>query len=451
MLELTRTLLDRGASELAMQEVQPLLRRQVRAASAGAVGRLRLMLATRVHLAEGRHEPALTLLADAVEGAQRYGVDAVLAECLEGLSHVHEARGEFADALHCMRASCAAEGRHRHEIAVARSVLLENCGFARREEARLVGQVTELLTNAGVETAEQEASGQQAPEQEAPEPEDAEQEAAETAITAIDAPEPEVAVAEAAERELGDARVARHRRGKAGALLSVSDLLPSSAFSAGRSGRRRAQEAAGEPADEASPVEVHQARDGDSEEGRSSGTVEDGTAGCAPTGGAEPLTETRRELPTSAGPPPAPKPRALQWESDAGPVGNAETPPQLGLGDLLAEALAAYQESREVYQESREVHSHSLAMGTSDEDGSSAADAGTVRDQPRYCGPGARWAAGLALAPNLSGQDVSRPSLGDEDGDPSEEITKPLLRLPELTAEPRWVPPEPGRRSAAGD
>ena len=94
MLETVLALLDREAGDAAIQEVRPLLRRPVRAAAASAVGRLRLALATRVHLAEGRHEPALTLLADAVEGAQRHGMDAVLAECLEGLSHVHEARGE---------------------------------------------------------------------------------------------------------------------------------------------------------------------------------------------------------------------------------------------------------------------------------------------------------------------------------------------------------------------
>ncbi len=149
MLEIALALLDRGAGDAAMQEVRPLLRRPVRAAAAAAVGRLRLALATRVHLAEGRHEPALTLLADAVEGAQRYGVDVVLAECLEGLSHVHEARGEFADALHCVRAARAAEGRHHRDVESARCTLLENCGSARREEARLVGQVAALLGDAG--------------------------------------------------------------------------------------------------------------------------------------------------------------------------------------------------------------------------------------------------------------------------------------------------------------
>ena len=123
----------------------------------------------------------------------------------------------------------------------------------------------------------------------------------------------------------------------------------------------------------------------------------------------------------------------------------------MGLGDLLAEALAAYQQSREVQADTR-------FTGTlRDNDGSSPADAGTIRDVPRYRGPGTRWTAGLALAPDRGDQEVSSPSRSDssledeEDGDPSEAITSPLLRLPEFTAEPRWIPPETGRRSTAGD
>ncbi|HET9257853.1 MAG TPA: cell wall anchor protein, partial [Pseudonocardiaceae bacterium] len=133
MLELVLLLLDRGAGEAAMNEARPLLRRPVRAAAAAAAGRLRLALATRVHLAEGRHDSALTLLADAVEGAQRYGMDAVLAECLQGLSHVHEARDEFADALHCVRAAQAAEDRHLQSETAARSSLREHLDSARRD------------------------------------------------------------------------------------------------------------------------------------------------------------------------------------------------------------------------------------------------------------------------------------------------------------------------------
>lgn len=107
----------------------------------------------------------------------------------------------------------------------------------------------------------------------------------------------------------------------------------------------------------------------------------------------------------------------------------------MGLGDLLAEALAAYQESRDVDADTR-----SAAMRGND--GSTAADAETSRELPRYHGPATRLTTGLALAPS---------PIDRVDDDPSEAVTNPLLRLPDLTAEPRWAPPEPGRRTAAGD
>lgn len=553
MLELTLTLLDRGAGEAATQEVRPLLRRQVRAAAAGAVGRLRLALATRVHLADGRHEPALTLLADAVEGAQRYGMDAVLAECLEGLSHVHEARDEFADALHCMRAAQAAEGRHRGEVAVARSILLENCGSARREEARQVGQIAELLANAGtgcagldtdtgslaaeimIDTADHRNAVSEIPRVQVadasfPEVLDAEEKTPEVELAEVKTAAAGVAEEEIVDEEIADEETtagvaeteevagaeapgdspaatrpgleeqdavlqdadsssgldswqsrARHRRGGAGRVVSVSDLLPASAFSVGRSGRRRAEESAGDLADDSSAVEPHGDAGDGTEVGREdprqdteasdvpstpaltypvvavppselSSTLEGDTTDRAPAEGAERIPATRREFP-AFGPPPAPTPRALEWEpADEDSAGNAENDeaPRMGLGDLLAEALAAYQESRDVHADAR-------ATGTLRDDDSSAAEAETIRDLPRYRGPATRWTAGLALAPNPSDRDVSDPHVSDlqgrdsDDGETSEAITNPLLRLPDLTAEPRWVPPETGRRSAAGD
>jgi hypothetical protein len=454
MLELALTLLDRGAGETAAQDVRSLLRRQVRAAAAGAVGRLRLALATRVHLAEGRHEPALTLLADAVEGAQRYGVDAVLAECLEGLSHVHEARNEFADALHCMRAARAAEGRHRGEVAAARSILRANCGSARREEARLVGQVAELLVNAGTGGAGLDADTGALPAE----------------IMNADSP---------GGIDSWQSK-ARHRRGEASTLVAVSDLLPVSALLAGRSGRRRAEERARERADEAATVEMHQVTDNngaESSDGSPQGTdvpgvpptpvlghsvvappsdssaaAEAEVSDSAATGGTavedtERILVPRREFLIS-GPPPAPTPRALDWDpADGDSADNAdnEETPQMGLGALLAEALAAYQESRD-------VDADACSTGTLRNDGAFAAEAETVRDVPRYRGPGTRWTAGLTLAASPKDQNASDSDLGVADyGDPAEATTNPLLRLPDLTAEPRWVSPETGRRSAAGD
>jgi len=475
-----------------------------------------------VHLAEGRHEPALTLLADAVEGAQRYGVDAVLAECLEGLSHVHEARDEFADALHCMRAARAAEGRHRRDVESARATLLNNCGSARREEMRLIGEITELLGNAGagisgldadtgplpvtivVESLTPDVSEVQVSETNVVEVAD------EAQVAAVHSDSAETRTPTAADISLASTTVperlieqadtalgaessggldswqsrARHRRGAAGTPVSVSDLLSSSALSAMRSGRRHAEESVGDRTAEADTVEVPQRADSDSKDGsahspdRSSDSavtypvlvppradpseasraakVADATE-AATTGAAaekdtdkdtEQLPATRREFP-SFGPPPAPTPRALEWEAvDGEPPEKGETR-QMGLGDLLAEALAAYQESRDVHADVRPT-------APSRPDDSLAAEE-TMRDLPHYGAGGRRWAAGLALAPTAGDPTPSEPNPSEpssrqpDQAEASEAMTNPLLRLPDLSTEPRWAPPESGRRSAAGD
>ncbi|MGH3590303.1 MAG: hypothetical protein ACRDQV_10405 [Pseudonocardiaceae bacterium] len=524
MLEIALALLDRGAGDAAMQEVRPLLRRPVRAAAAAAVGRLRLALATRVHLVEGRHEPALTLLADAVEGAQRYGVDVVLAECLEGLSHVHEARGEFADALHCVRAARAAEGRHRRDVEAARCTLLENCGSARREEARLVGQVAALLGDAGTGCAggsdsdtgplSVEVGVCSAAQQTDPKSFDAEIAQADTAEAEM--LEAEIALAEVAEADIREAEAseevaeeevaepeiaqsapatptspvsstpvvaspvpssvaedpipvspdaeaaesssgvdswqagARHRRG-AGTLVSVSDLLPASALSAGRSGRRRAED---RPV-ETSTVGMGQIGDADPEPSGAgdreaanrsdeppaplviyplphqppseSATLEREATDEDPSEDPE-TPQIRRDL--SAFGPPAPTPRALDWQPADEDVAGDEA--QMGLGDLLAEALAAYQESRD-------IHAGARSAAMRGDDGSTTVDGETELDVSRYRGLGTRRTVGLALAPKPIDANSAGPNPVDADADdPAAAVTNPLLRLPNLTAEPRW-------------
>jgi hypothetical protein len=495
MLEIVLALLDRDESDAAIQEVRPLLRRPVRAAAAGAVGRLRLALATRVHLAAGRHEPALTLLADAVEGAQRHGVDTVLAECLEGLSHVHEARGEFADALHCVRAAHAAEVRHRRNVEAARCTLLEQWGSARREITGLVDQVAALLGNTGTGCAGSDpdvgvlhaeitaaVTPHRAPEVEAPEAQipkidSPEAEAAETAEAAspkVEAPEeqapevdsPEMDTADEGTSELSapalmqpvpsrvktSARLresanpttadpvfkdaglasqenadllaaesltglspwqskARHRRG-AGTPVCVSDLLPASMLSTGRSGRRRAEEPVEERPDGAPTAEMRRLGDEVPEEDNVGGQQARKFAG--------------------SGPPPAPTPRTMEWEADS--AGEGESP-QKGLGDLLAEALAASQENRNVRAD------NAGPTGPRSDDGCTAVDVRKSRSAPPYGRPGTRWTSGLQLASPIDRRE----------DDHSEALTNPLLRLPDLTTEPLWIPPETSRRSAAGD
>jgi tetratricopeptide (TPR) repeat protein len=511
MLEVALALLDRGAGDAAMQEARPLLRRPVRAAAAAAVGRLRLALATRVHLAEGRHEPALTLLADAVEGAQRYGVDVVLAECLEGLSHVHEARGEFADALHCVRAARAAEGRHRRDVEAAHGTLLDNCGSARREETRLVAQVAALLGEAGTGCAAGseadtgplggEVGVGSAAQQTDPEPLESEivqADSVEAEVGEVEALGAEIAQAELIEAGLGEAEAservaeeqvaeeqvaeeqvaeeqvaeepipvspetasgespsvidswqagARHRRG-AGTLVSVSDLLPASALAVGRSGRRRAED---RPA-ETPTVEIGDADPEPSSAGErgaadrsdgppvplviyplshqppseSSATLERAATDEDPSEEPENSSQPLRELPV-AGPPPAPTPRSLDWQpADEDEAGDEA---QMGLGDLLAEALAAYQESRD-------IHAGARSAGMRSDDGSTTAD--PELDVSRYPGLRTGRTAGLALAPKPIDASSGGPNSVDADADdPAAAVTNPLLRLPNLTAEPRW-------------
>jgi hypothetical protein len=152
--------------------------------------------------------------------------------------------------------------------------------------------------------------------------------------------------------------------------------------------------------------------------------------------------QTQREFPV-LGPPPAPMPRALEWESVDEEVEGEEVRSQMGLGDLLAEALAAYQESRDIQAGAR-------SAGPGGGDGSATGAAETDRDVPRYRGLGTRWTAGLALAPKPIDANSAEPNPVDGD-DPAEAVTNPLLRLPNLTAEPRWVLPEADRRPAAGD
>ncbi|MGH3605833.1 MAG: hypothetical protein ACRDQI_17680, partial [Pseudonocardiaceae bacterium] len=259
---------------------------------------------------------------------------------------------------------------------------------------------------------------------------------------------------------------ARHRRG-AGTLVSVSYLLPASALSAGRSGRRRAEDRSETPAvgmDQIGDADPEQSGVGDrgvvdrsdgppiplviyplppQPTSESSITSQGEATDADPSEEPENSPQTRREFPVS-GPPPAPTPRALEWEPAADAAAGDEASSQMGLGDLLAEALAAYQESRDIHADSR-----SAGMGGND--GATSAEVESDRDVSRYRGLGTRWAAGLALAPKPT-DDSAEPNPVDADGDdPAAAVTNPMLRLPNLTAEPRWVPPEASRRSAAGD
>ncbi|MGQ0776329.1 MAG: hypothetical protein ACT4NY_18200 [Pseudonocardiales bacterium] len=585
MLEIVLALLDRGEGEAAAREARPMLRRPVRAAGAGVVGWLRLALATRVHLAEGRHEPALALLADAVEVTQRHGVDAVLAECLEGLSQVHEVRGEFADALHCLRSARAAEARHRRTAERARSALLEHVGADRPDAVGLVDQIAALLPDTGWQrgaadpdtgppdaqaydcrddaapdasaalrqvliaagSAADEPVGQgllaelserlrdevpegstlgkimaeriamllpatsrtqaqasadlfrteSAPKLDAeisvgvvqpaagtgpaaevtPEEPAADEVVEEPAAVVAEPAADEIAVAEpaaveeepAADQVVGEkpaadqvveeelaadvvqpavdadtehavpqstpedsaAPATRRRRGINGTPVLVSELLPFSVLSAGRSGRRRAEDRAegASTVDGAPAVEPALSAP-------SSVTVERGEAAPpedtvtesqeAATEPEEPEEAVSEQAPPDApdpGPPLAPAPRALEWGSNGTQEGESL---QVGLGDLLAEALAAFQEGHPPLIEGSAM----TTLG------------GNTVDSTPHRGLVGRRVYGLQLA---------RDPMDRNPNNVAEALTDPELRLPDLTAEPPWRPDGTGRQSAVGD
>ncbi|MQA15396.1 MAG: diguanylate cyclase [Pseudonocardiaceae bacterium] len=146
VLELALALLDRGDPEAAMRGAAALLDTPVRPAAAAPTGWLRLAVALRVHLPCGQQREALNLLADAVDAAERHSLDPVLAECLDGLSRVHEARGEHAEALRCLRSAHAAGYRSTRAADAARVALAEEFANVRGEITDLAGHVAGLLS-----------------------------------------------------------------------------------------------------------------------------------------------------------------------------------------------------------------------------------------------------------------------------------------------------------------
>jgi hypothetical protein len=151
-----------------------------------------------------------------------------------------------------------------------------------------------------------------------------------------------------------------------------------------------------------------------------------GVNGAATAGDREGFEQASPEL-AAVGPPPAPTPRALEWGSNGSASKNSESA-DVGMGDLLAEALAAFQES-----------GHTLGGGA---EASSAVAGGNNVDAASGPGLRGRRTPSVHLATELGDRRSS---------DTDDALTDPELRLPDLTAEPSWLPPGAGRRSAAGD
>ncbi|MBC6449779.1 hypothetical protein [Actinokineospora xionganensis] len=143
-LELVCALLDEGHLDEAVQAAEPVLSEAVRAAAAPAIGRLRLALATRVHIPAGRTDVGRTLLCDVVYTADRHGLDSLLADAWTFLAHADEQADHPTEALHALRSARAAEYRHMRAVDLARHRLSTEFGLEQRPE-RIVSQLRSIV------------------------------------------------------------------------------------------------------------------------------------------------------------------------------------------------------------------------------------------------------------------------------------------------------------------
>lgn len=144
-VELVLTLLDTDRPGRAAKLADSALAGPVRAPSAASAGWLRIAVATRLHLPAGRPGIATDLLQEAADLGERHSVDAVRAEGLLALAQIHEAAGEFVDALRCMRAGFAAERRWRWAVHSARLLFAEAFNEGRPQQADWRAEVAVLV------------------------------------------------------------------------------------------------------------------------------------------------------------------------------------------------------------------------------------------------------------------------------------------------------------------
>ncbi|RSM71503.1 hypothetical protein DMH04_43965, partial [Kibdelosporangium aridum] len=131
-LEMVSALLDAGEETAAVGQADQTLTQPVRATSAAAIGRLMLILATRVHFPAGRAKEAHALLAEIVRVARRHELDGLLADVLTSLAYAQEADGELTEALNSLRSARAAEQRRLRADTLARLIVLEELGAGTR-------------------------------------------------------------------------------------------------------------------------------------------------------------------------------------------------------------------------------------------------------------------------------------------------------------------------------
>ncbi|MCG8917111.1 hypothetical protein L6E12_15070 [Actinokineospora sp. PR83] len=145
-LELVCALLDDGGADEAADAAAPALAEPLRATSAPALGRLRLALATRVHLPAGRARTGRALLFEVVRTAERHHLDSLLGDAWTLLANAEEEAAHPTEALHALRSARAAEYRHLTAAESARTLLATEVGTATPDPTR----ATSLLHDAVV-------------------------------------------------------------------------------------------------------------------------------------------------------------------------------------------------------------------------------------------------------------------------------------------------------------
>ncbi|RLK55134.1 diguanylate cyclase [Actinokineospora cianjurensis] len=128
VLEMVCALLDDGDIDEATVVAATVLGEPVRATSALALGRLRLAMASRVHLPSGRAELGRAMLVDVVRLADRHGLDSLAADAWTFLAHAEEEAGHPGEALHALRSARAAEYRYLRAASTARGLLVAEVG-----------------------------------------------------------------------------------------------------------------------------------------------------------------------------------------------------------------------------------------------------------------------------------------------------------------------------------
>lgn len=127
-LHLVHGLIDLGRVDDAGVVAAAELAKPVRAPAATAIGWLALAIAVRQHLANGAPVPALALLREAAQLAERHRLAALRAEVLTTLSDAHERVGQLADALDCLRTAQGVRLRRTRAVYGARTKLVSAFG-----------------------------------------------------------------------------------------------------------------------------------------------------------------------------------------------------------------------------------------------------------------------------------------------------------------------------------